>query len=399
MKKKIIIYINLCDNGSSGTIIKNIIDYVESNSEFECLLCVPKSKNPKCYSFYKREKFLIRLLKYHIFKVQNIKPEGFIRSSSTNKLLKKINFYLVNNYEVLIHLHTLHHTDIYLPKLFSFIKKKNIPVIYTLHDSWSYTGGCYCYSYNKCYNWHGECGGCQHFYKNKDLSLYSLKHKQKCYEGCNITFVSVSEWLNSMLNKSIISKYKHVVIHGECNIKKKNSRDINLLRKLNAVGKHIILFSSVYWIDRKGVKFIETIVNKLPLNYIAVVIGKEFITLNERIINVGYIEYNEMNSYYSIADCYVSVSQDETLGLTLCESQICGIPVAGFGHCGTFETVTKKSGILLEGVNDINKLVDNIIYIVEKKPFSIKEIIESGNRFQRFANCPKYLDLYKETLK
>ena len=41
-----------------------------------------------------------------------------------------------------IHIHNLHHSYINLPLLFRYIKRENIPVIWTLHDCWAFTGQC-----------------------------------------------------------------------------------------------------------------------------------------------------------------------------------------------------------------------------------------------------------------
>lgn len=47
----------------------------------------------------------------------------------------------------LIHFHNLHNCYINLPMLFNYIKKRNIPVVWTLHDCWPYTGHCPYYDY------------------------------------------------------------------------------------------------------------------------------------------------------------------------------------------------------------------------------------------------------------
>ena len=52
-----------------------------------------------------------------------------------NKALKKIK-------PDIIHLHNLHNRSINLPILFRYIKKHNIPVVWTLHDCWAFTGLC-----------------------------------------------------------------------------------------------------------------------------------------------------------------------------------------------------------------------------------------------------------------
>lgn len=50
----------------------------------------------------------------------------------------------------LIQLHNLHNCYINLPLLFEFIKKHKIPVVWTLHDCWSFTGQCAYFDMIKC---------------------------------------------------------------------------------------------------------------------------------------------------------------------------------------------------------------------------------------------------------
>ena len=75
------------------------------------------------------------------------------------------------------------------------LKQIKKPIIWTLHDSWPFTGGCHipltCDHYKK------ECGNCQYLRKtsSSDLSNRIWKRKNKAWNGLNLTIVSPSKWL------------------------------------------------------------------------------------------------------------------------------------------------------------------------------------------------------------
>lgn len=59
-----------------------------------------------------------------------------------------------------IHLHNLHGYYLNIAVLFKYLAKANIPIVWTLHDCWSFTGHCTHFESNGCYKWKTECGDC-----------------------------------------------------------------------------------------------------------------------------------------------------------------------------------------------------------------------------------------------
>lgn len=114
----------------------------------------------------------------------------------THKLLKEIDKF----HPDIIHLHNLHDSYINLPMLFSYIKKHDIPVVWTLHDCWSFTGQCPYFTMVKCDEWKTGCHDCPQ-YKEYPSSLYDntkmmWRLKKKWFTGVkNMTIVTPSKWL------------------------------------------------------------------------------------------------------------------------------------------------------------------------------------------------------------
>ena len=99
---------------------------------------------------------------------------GFFSRHATRKLIRELERYKPD----LIHLHTLHGYYLHLPTLFQYLKETDMPVVWTLHDCWAYTGHCAYYTTARnapplqaarrrakqetvgCERWKGGCGQC-----------------------------------------------------------------------------------------------------------------------------------------------------------------------------------------------------------------------------------------------
>ena len=62
----------------------------------------------------------------------------------------------------IVHIHNIHGYFLNYPVLFEYLSKSGIPVVWTVHDCWLYTGHCYYYSYIQCNKWESGCGDCPH---------------------------------------------------------------------------------------------------------------------------------------------------------------------------------------------------------------------------------------------
>ena len=69
------------------------------------------------------------------------------------------------------------------------------PLVWTLHDSWAFTGGCH-YPFD-CTRYHRDCGACPILgsSRERDLTRRIWSRKQKAWEGLNLTVVTPSRWL------------------------------------------------------------------------------------------------------------------------------------------------------------------------------------------------------------
>lgn len=401
--KAIIIGINLGDFGSTGVIMRNSLEYANKHGGFDYLVIVPKTEGkPNTYAFLEQNSIVDKIDR-RIFHRSLGNPDGLYEHRATKRIIHKLNEKCEEYQKVIVHLHNIHMASIDYRLLFRYLAKNNKikNVFYTIHDAWPYTSACYCYNFINCNEWRTGCRcncpqnyGTKHFSVNK---IWKIKKKYTLLLNGKMILLPVSNWINNEINYSFLCHFKRIVINGETNVSKLPHRDYGIIERYSLHNKKVVLTVSAYWNDWKGYKYIYDVADKLPNDYMVIVVGGKFDTTNHcNIIHFKDVPNGELNRFYSIADVYMSTSQSESLGLTTCEAQICGVPVVAFGHGGIKETFNKKTGILVGEDNDIDKMVDAIIRVVEEHPFKKEDIIRNGNRFKKFAAAKKYFRLYNQ---
>ena len=134
--------------------------------------------------------------------------QGYFSVFSTLGLIK----YIKNIKPDIIQLHNLHNNYINLNMLLKYIKKNNIALAVTLHDTWFYTGKCCHYLEDNCYKWKTECNNCPALKKyNKswffDRTKKMQKDKAKYFSKIKkLGVIGVSKWTCADAKESTILK-------------------------------------------------------------------------------------------------------------------------------------------------------------------------------------------------
>jgi glycosyltransferase involved in cell wall biosynthesis len=139
-------------SGSTGKIVKNLNDLILLNSD-ESYIAYGRGEHSDDNSIKIGNKFDINM---HALSTRIFDKHGLYSQKATIgfiKELKKLN-------PDIIHIHNIHGYYLNYPILFKYLKKINKPVIWTLHDCWSFTGHCSHYEYNECDKWKNECSVC-----------------------------------------------------------------------------------------------------------------------------------------------------------------------------------------------------------------------------------------------
>lgn len=321
---------------------------------------------------------------------------------------------LVQNADI-IHLHWINQGFISikgLRKLFNLGK----PVVWTLHDMWSFTGGCH-YA-GDCHNFEQHCGFCPFLC---DPSLNDISHQQhnkktSLYKNANLHVVTCSNWLARMAEKaSLYSEKKIISIPNsiETDLYHPKSQ-VEARRELNLPqDKKIILFGAANVTDpRKGMTHLVYALNHLAKKISRdkielVVFGKAPASLTEsfpypvRLLN--YIEKQDtLINLYNAADVFVLPSLEDNLPNTVMEAMASGLPVAAFRIGGVPEMVTHGVSGYLSAPGDGIGLAEGIEQLIFNKKsaefrFNARKKVEKNYDPTLIAH--RYLDLYKSILE
>ena len=90
------------------------------------------------------------------------------------------------------------------------LAKLKVPLVWTLHDMWSFTGGCH-YS-QKCDRYMESCGACPHLKSssNWDLSRWVWQRKTKAWKNLDLTIVTPSLWLAKCASSSYLFRNRRI---------------------------------------------------------------------------------------------------------------------------------------------------------------------------------------------
>lgn len=306
-----------------------------------------------------------------------------------------------------IHLHNLHGYYLNIAVLFRYLAKANIPIVWTLHDCWSFTGHCTHFENKGCYKWKTECNHCPQLmaqYKSRlvDRSRKNYRIKKQLYERVNnMVVVPVSQWLEGLVKDSILNGHEIRVIHNGIDLTLFKPVTTNLRVRLGiAEDKKMIL--GVVASGFKGKKeFIE--MSKVP-EFQVVVVGvnpKWMEGIPDNIICIPRTNsQRELAEYYSAADVFVNPTYDDTFPTTNIESLACGTPVVTYRAGGSPEIIDQYTGLAVER-GDMTGLFDSIKIILcnGKQMYSDtcrKRAVDNYNKEERFRD---YIELYNELVK
>ena len=304
-----------------------------------------------------------------------------------------------------IQIHNLHGYYLNVAMLFDYLGTIKTPVVWTLHDCWSFTGHC---AYPKeCTKWMDRCNCCpqKRMYPSSLLFDNSVKN---FYQKCNIAklnniiFVPVSHWLNTMLKKSIYSKHLSYVIHNGIDLQKFKPIESNLiLNQYGLLNSTYILGVSNVWTDDKGYRDFFEIRKFFPEEIKIVLVGAcksqcEQLARNN-IIGIPKTENTEaLAALYSNAKVFVSPTYYDNYPTVILEAIACGVPVVCYNTGGCIEAVHDSIGIVVDrgNVESMITEISNIIY--GRKKILKQDCVSYANlNFDQDKKFKEYLDIYE----
>ena len=243
---------------------------------------------------------------------------GCFSPLSTKRLIKYIEDFKPD----LIHIHELHAYFVNIKPLINYIKAKKIPLVWTFHCEYMYTGKC---GYaNNCLNFEKECGNCpavKDYPKSLifDRTRQMLRMKKELLADLDFTIVTPSKWLADRVKMSFLRDKPIKVIHNGVDTSIFHPVDASELRKkLNIPVNYKVVLSVAPDImsERKGGKWILKLAEMMSneeVIFILIGVGGGKIVIQNALPNVRMFEKIEeqemLAKYYSMADLCVAVLQ------------------------------------------------------------------------------------------
>lgn len=326
---------------------------------------------------------------------------GFGSVKTTKALIAKIKEYKPD----IIHLHNIHGFYINAELLFSYLKVSAIPIVWTLHDCWAFTGHCAYFDYVGCSKWKENCMQCeQHrsaypYALFKDNSEWSYQKKKEIFTGVkSMTIVTPSHWLAGLVKESFLKEYPVEVIHNGIDLEIFRPRKSNLRGQYGLSDKKVVLGVANIWETRKGLAYFEKLARDLPETYKIVLVGlsaRQIKKLPEEIIGITRTNsMEELAEFYSVADVYVNATLEENFPTTNLEALACGTPVITFATGGSVESVDESCGRIVDKGN-LQALREAVVELCEK-PLSDAVCREKGRSYGKTERFREYLELYAE---
>ena len=389
--------------GSTGKITADLHNELLRKGH-QSVVCCSRLKNND-------DKNVINLcnVQYSRFNVLVNRFSGFLHGGcfiSTNKLINNIK----KEKPDIVHLQCINGAFVNIHKLLKWLNKNHIKTICTLHAEFMYTGGC---SYTiECDKWKTGCGNCERIKTELRSLFFDRTHQawmrmKKAIEGfAELTLVPVSQWIGNQVAQSpIYAGIPQQVIHNGINVEcfgKIDSHQAELIkRKYNIpLDKKIVLHVTPnFAFEEKGGEYFKTLVEMLPEDYFAVVVGNNAPS-TDKIIGINFLEnQQELAYFYSMADVFVITSKNDNYPTVCLEANCCGTAVVGFDVGGVKETIGQGMGDVVPPFN-VEMMCEKVIYWANNKASIPQKLyndrVEYCNK-KRMAN--DYLDLYQRIIK
>lgn len=204
---------------------------------------------------------------------------GFASKSATRKFVKQIEDI---NPDIIL-FHNLHGYYLNIEILLTYLNNKGVPVFWTLHDCWPFTGHCSYFDAVECYKWQTHCEHCPNT-KGYPKSLF-IDRSRRNYDRKkalltalpNVTFIPVCKWMGNVVEKSyMIGRPQRVIYNGtNVDVFKPQSEDVieETRKKYGVAGGKVILGVASTWDRRKGLLDFEWLNGELPDDYQIVLVG------------------------------------------------------------------------------------------------------------------------------
>ena len=309
-------------------------------------------KEDRCFAVRIGSKSSVNL---HVLKARAFDAMGFGSRLSTERFIRWIKSFDPD----VIHLHNIHGYYINIEILFDYLRTCGKKIIWTLHDSWAFTGhSAYCDAAG-CEKWKSGCGSCP--FKSVypisliDFSARNWKRKQRIFSGLErITLVTPSEWLKKSVQQSFLGEYPVLVIPNGINTDVFKPTPSDFRTRFRIGDKTMILGVASEWSKQKGLDDMVALAQTLDKERFQVVLvglsKQQTRLMPESIISIETVDNTEeLAKIYSAADVLFNPTYADNYPTVNLEAISCGTPVITYETGGSPESADFYGAIVPKG--------------------------------------------------
>lgn len=291
------------------------------------------------------------------------------------------------------------------------------PLVWTLHDSWAFTGGCHIPG--ECVRYRRACGACPLLGSRReaDLSRILWRRKRRAWRNLDLTLIAPSAWLAGCATSSSLFQDTRIEVIP-------NGIDVRLYRPIprqtarELLGlpqdRGVILFGGVAISgDRnKGGDLLMAALGKLTAarpnpGVDLVIFGAETGAFPNAGLNTHYLgrlrDDISLSLAYSAADLFVLPSRSENLPNTIMEAMACAVPCVAFNQGGVPGMVSHRETGYLAAPESPEDLAAGMAWLLDDR--TARERCSRNSRTRAESEYAighvvrRHLELYRELLE
>ncbi|MBQ8945900.1 MAG: glycosyltransferase [Lachnospiraceae bacterium] len=381
---KLLLINSVCGYGSTGRLCVDIAKTYEQDG-YEVKIAYGRSDNvPEDCRKYAVRIGSSRDVYLHMAGTRLTDRHGLYSAGATRRFLEWADEFDPD----LLWLHNIHGYYLNYELLFEWIKARpQMPVKWTLHDCWAFTGHCAYYTYVGCDRWlinddprfgDVKTGGCGHCPQRgtyprsifTDNSAVNYLTKKKAFTGVgNLSIITPSVWLKNQVRQSFLAEYPVQVVYNRIDtaVFRQSISDFRAVHDIKK-NDYMMLGVANVWEKRKGLDDLIELHRRLVAEsyskrgFCIVLVGlndKQLKQLPDGMIGIKRLgDPRELARIYTAADVVLNPTYEDNYPSVILEAEACGTPVITYDTGGCAEAVhISGSKVIPRGVDNLEKEV------------------------------------------
>ena len=311
----------------------------------------------------------------------------------------------------IIHIHNIHGYFLNYKILFEYLSESDIPVVWTVHDCWLYTGHCNHYARVGCDKWMTRCEKCPQLSAFPESLLFdnsrrNFDDKKRLFTSvADMTIVTVSDWMREEMSRSFLKDCQFEVVHNGVDLSVFNECENSVdIRRIYGLGdKHLILGVTSIWCREKGWDDFMKMSSMINDDEAIVLVGvsqEQMRKLPHNVIGIPRTDnVGQLAALYSAATALINPTWQDNYPTVNLESIACGTPVITYRTGGSVESVCEDTGYVVEQ-GDVEGLLAAFRKIKEagKKTYVKRCRDYAVQYFGKNERYQEYLSLYQKKI-